>query len=161
MASFLGRLRLPSEAVPAYRSLLEPFVDYLRVEKGLSEGTIQTRHWYVEDSLAWFFRNHNSLRQITITDVDEAMARKRTRPRICTIVGPGLCLQPPLLPSICREQRLVHLWTRRIARITAGRPSLRETAVAACNRARLNPNIVFESGQFSSILSMVGVGLGI
>ena len=37
----------------------------------------------------------------------------------------------------------------------------REAAVAACNRARLNPNIVFESGQFSSILSMVGVGLGI
>lgn len=37
----------------------------------------------------------------------------------------------------------------------------REATVAACNRARLNPNIVFESGQFSSILSMVGAGLGI
>jgi LysR family hydrogen peroxide-inducible transcriptional activator len=37
----------------------------------------------------------------------------------------------------------------------------REAAVAACNRARLNPNIVFESGQFSSILSMVSAGLGI
>jgi LysR family hydrogen peroxide-inducible transcriptional activator len=37
----------------------------------------------------------------------------------------------------------------------------REAAVAACNRARLNPNVVFESGQFSSILSMVGAGLGI
>ena len=73
---FLGRLRLPGEAPPAYRSLLEPFADYLRMEKGLSEGTIQTRHWYVEDFLGWFFRDHNSLRQITITDVDEAMARK-------------------------------------------------------------------------------------
>jgi LysR family transcriptional regulator, hydrogen peroxide-inducible genes activator len=37
----------------------------------------------------------------------------------------------------------------------------RETAVAACNRARLNPQIVFESGQFSSILSMVSAGLGV
>lgn len=37
----------------------------------------------------------------------------------------------------------------------------REAAVAACNRARLNPNVVFDSGQFSSILSMVGAGLGI
>jgi LysR family hydrogen peroxide-inducible transcriptional activator len=37
----------------------------------------------------------------------------------------------------------------------------REAAVAACNRARLNPNIVFESGQFSSILSMVAAGLGV
>jgi site-specific recombinase XerD len=73
---FLGRLRLPCEAPPAYRSLLEQFVDYMRVEKGLSGETIQTRRWYVEDFLGWFFRDHNSLRQITITDVDEAIARK-------------------------------------------------------------------------------------
>jgi DNA-binding transcriptional LysR family regulator len=37
----------------------------------------------------------------------------------------------------------------------------RDTAVAACNRARLHPQIVFESGQFSSLLSMVGAGMGI
>lgn len=37
----------------------------------------------------------------------------------------------------------------------------RETAVAACDRAHLHPRIVFESGQFSSLLSMVGAGMGI
>jgi LysR family transcriptional regulator, hydrogen peroxide-inducible genes activator len=37
----------------------------------------------------------------------------------------------------------------------------RETAVAACKRARLNPQIIFESGQFGSILSMVRAGLGV
>jgi LysR family hydrogen peroxide-inducible transcriptional activator len=37
----------------------------------------------------------------------------------------------------------------------------RDTAVAACDRARVNPQIIFESGQFSSILSMVGVGMGV
>lgn len=37
----------------------------------------------------------------------------------------------------------------------------RATTVEACNRARLNPHIVFESGQFSSILSMVCAGLGV
>jgi LysR family hydrogen peroxide-inducible transcriptional activator len=37
----------------------------------------------------------------------------------------------------------------------------RETAVAACDRAHLHPQIVFESGQFSSLLSMVGAGMGI
>jgi LysR family hydrogen peroxide-inducible transcriptional activator len=37
----------------------------------------------------------------------------------------------------------------------------RETTVAACNRAHVNPHIVFESGQFSSILSMVSAGLGV
>src|SRR5204862_7047810 len=37
----------------------------------------------------------------------------------------------------------------------------RETAVAACDRARLHPQIVSESGQFSSLLSMVGAGMGV
>jgi LysR family hydrogen peroxide-inducible transcriptional activator len=37
----------------------------------------------------------------------------------------------------------------------------RDTAVAACDRARLNPRIIFESGQFSSILSMVSTGMGV
>jgi LysR family transcriptional regulator, hydrogen peroxide-inducible genes activator len=37
----------------------------------------------------------------------------------------------------------------------------RETTVAACKRAGLSPKIMFESGQFSSILSMVSAGLGV
>ncbi len=37
----------------------------------------------------------------------------------------------------------------------------RETTVAACKRARMHPQIVFESGQFSSVLSMVSAGLGV
>jgi LysR family hydrogen peroxide-inducible transcriptional activator len=37
----------------------------------------------------------------------------------------------------------------------------RETAVAASKRARVQPKIIFESGQFSSIFSMVCAGLGV
>jgi LysR family transcriptional regulator, hydrogen peroxide-inducible genes activator len=37
----------------------------------------------------------------------------------------------------------------------------RDTAIAACDRARLHPRIVFESGQFSSLLSMVAAGMGV
>lgn len=37
----------------------------------------------------------------------------------------------------------------------------RDTALAACDRARLHPQVVFESGQFSSLLSMVGAGMGV
>jgi LysR family hydrogen peroxide-inducible transcriptional activator len=37
----------------------------------------------------------------------------------------------------------------------------RETTVAACKRARLPPKIIFENGQFGSILSMVGAGLAV
>jgi LysR family hydrogen peroxide-inducible transcriptional activator len=37
----------------------------------------------------------------------------------------------------------------------------RDTAVAACKRVKINPNIVFESGHFSTILGMVAAGMGV
>jgi LysR family hydrogen peroxide-inducible transcriptional activator len=37
----------------------------------------------------------------------------------------------------------------------------RETAIEVCKRARVHPQVIFESGQFSSIVGMVGAGLGI
>jgi DNA-binding transcriptional LysR family regulator len=37
----------------------------------------------------------------------------------------------------------------------------RENAIAACDRARVSPQVAFESGQFSSLLGLVGVGMGI
>jgi len=48
----------------------------MRVQKGLSEATIQTRCWYVEDFLEWFFCDHKSLHQLKVPDLDEAIARK-------------------------------------------------------------------------------------
>ncbi|HEV2103570.1 MAG TPA: LysR family transcriptional regulator substrate-binding protein, partial [Candidatus Acidoferrum sp.] len=37
----------------------------------------------------------------------------------------------------------------------------RDTAVAACDRARLDPRVVFDSGHLSSLLAMVGAGMGV
>lgn len=37
----------------------------------------------------------------------------------------------------------------------------RDTAVAACDRVRVTPEVVFESGQFSSLLGLVGAGMGV
>jgi LysR family hydrogen peroxide-inducible transcriptional activator len=37
----------------------------------------------------------------------------------------------------------------------------RQNAVAACNRARVSPRVVFESGQFSSLLGLVGASVGV
>ena len=37
----------------------------------------------------------------------------------------------------------------------------RPAALSACGRARLRPNVVFESGQFTTILAMVGGGTGV
>jgi LysR family hydrogen peroxide-inducible transcriptional activator len=37
----------------------------------------------------------------------------------------------------------------------------RETAIAACRRMKIRPNVVFESGHFSTILAMVATGMGV
>jgi len=37
----------------------------------------------------------------------------------------------------------------------------RENTLSACGRARLEPNVVFESGQFTTILAMVAAGTGV
>ena len=37
----------------------------------------------------------------------------------------------------------------------------RDLSIGACSSARITPNIAFESGQFSSVLAMVGAGVGI
>ena len=37
----------------------------------------------------------------------------------------------------------------------------RENVLSACRRSRVHPNVVFESGQFSTILSMVATGMGV
>ncbi|RRA49839.1 LysR family transcriptional regulator [Acidipila sp. EB88] len=37
----------------------------------------------------------------------------------------------------------------------------RDLSIAACSSARITPNIAFETGQFSSVLAMVGAGVGI
>jgi LysR family hydrogen peroxide-inducible transcriptional activator len=37
----------------------------------------------------------------------------------------------------------------------------RDLSLAVCRSANVNPNIAFESGQFSSILGMVAAGIGL
>jgi hypothetical protein len=132
---FLGRLRFPHNAPPAYRSLLESFLDHLRIEKGLSEASIQTRHWHLEDFLRWFFRDHNSFCQIRISDVDEAITRKGRDDGYARLSIPFLCFQPPLFPPICGKQRLVHTRARRIGRVATdlrARKSPRGSILGGC-----------------------------
>jgi LysR family hydrogen peroxide-inducible transcriptional activator len=37
----------------------------------------------------------------------------------------------------------------------------RDNALQACRQSRVNPNVVFESGQFATILAMVSAGMGV
>lgn len=77
-------------------------------------------------------------------------------------------LSEPLFAALPQEHSLSH---RRLLalRDLRAEPFLllrdghcfRENVLAACDRARLHPQIVFESGQFSSLLSMVAAGMGV
>ncbi len=73
---YMDRLQISRPDTRAYRTLIEDFAGYMRLQRGLSEETIKTRCWYVEDFLQWFFRDHRSMSDITIAEIDEAVARK-------------------------------------------------------------------------------------
>jgi site-specific recombinase XerD len=73
---YLDRLQSPPSVICTYGALIEGFIDYMRVQKGLSEQTIATRRYYLTDFLKWFFSNHRSLSDLSIRDIDEGIARK-------------------------------------------------------------------------------------
>lgn len=73
---YMDRLQISRPDTRAYSTLIEDFASYMRLQRGLSEETIKTRCWYVEDFLQWFFRDHRSMSDITIAEIDEAVARK-------------------------------------------------------------------------------------
>jgi LysR family hydrogen peroxide-inducible transcriptional activator len=77
-------------------------------------------------------------------------------------------LTEPLFAALPKNHRLSHLHAISLKELRS-EPFLllrdghcfRENAIAACDRARLHPRIVFESGQFSSLINMVGSGMGV
>ncbi len=77
-------------------------------------------------------------------------------------------LTEPLLAVVPSRHSFANFHVVRMEQI-AGEPFLllreghcfRETAVAACRRANIRPNVVFESSHFSTILAMVAAGMGI
>jgi site-specific recombinase XerD len=72
----MDRLQIAAVDKSVCSVLIEDFTDYMRQQMGLSEATIKIRNWYVEDFLRWFFRDHRSLSEITIAEIDEAVVRK-------------------------------------------------------------------------------------
>jgi site-specific recombinase XerD len=73
---YMDRLRVSSSDTGAHTGFVADFAGYMRVQRGLSEETIKTRCWYVNDFLEWSFGKDRSLSDITIADIDEAIARK-------------------------------------------------------------------------------------
>ena len=59
-----------------YADLIEGFTDHMLREKGLSQHTVRIRCWHVEQFLHRFWEQHRSFDEVTIADIDAAVARK-------------------------------------------------------------------------------------
>ena len=77
--SFLGRLRPIETPRRPYANLIEEFTDYMLREKGLSQHTVRIHCWHVEQFLCRYWEGHRSFGEVTITDIDAAVARKGTQ----------------------------------------------------------------------------------
>ena len=74
--SFLGRLRRPEVSQHPYTHLSEEYADYVLRERGLSPYTVRIHRWFLEQFLGRFWQEHRRLREISIADIDAAVARK-------------------------------------------------------------------------------------
>ena len=72
----MNRLQMDPVEANAYSALIADFATYMRLQRGMSEATIANTCWQAQDFLKWYFRNHLSLSDITIAEIDEAVARK-------------------------------------------------------------------------------------
>jgi hypothetical protein len=73
---FLGRLRQPAVARGLHTQMVEEFLKSMSEEQGLSPATIEIRRQHVTQFLARFGQNHRPFRNISILDIDAAIARK-------------------------------------------------------------------------------------
>ncbi len=74
--SFLGRLRQPEVPERPYTHMIEDYTEYMTQEQGLSQQTIRVRRWYLEQFLDRFWQQQRPFDQISITDIEAAIAFK-------------------------------------------------------------------------------------
>src|ERR1022692_4306279 len=75
---FLDRLERPPAAVHPGAALVAEFAEYMRSERGLSPLTVSTRCNRIEEFLTRSCPDPQALRQVTIVDIDQAIAQKGT-----------------------------------------------------------------------------------
>lgn len=74
--SFLGRLHLPEVSPRPYAHLVEEFADHMIQERDLSRYTVRIHCWHLGQFLERFWQQHRPLSDISIRDIDAAIARK-------------------------------------------------------------------------------------
>jgi hypothetical protein len=76
---FLGRLRQSEVPRQPFAHLIEEFAGYMKEERGLSPVTVHKRCQHVTQFLSRFDEQHRPFKDISILDIDAAVARKASR----------------------------------------------------------------------------------
>jgi len=74
--AFLGRLHQPELPRQPFAYLIEEFAGYMKEERGLSPVTVRKRCQHVTQFLSRFDEQHRPFSEISILDIDAAIARK-------------------------------------------------------------------------------------
>lgn len=146
---------------------------------GVTVGAIPTiAPYFLPDRLATFAAKYPQVQVSVVEEITSVLLQELHQGRLdlaltaLPVGGEGLVCE-----ELLRERLYVVLPQRhRLARHLQmslkdieGEPFLllkeghcfRENSIAACRRARLQPNVAFESGQFATILAMVAAGMGV
>ena len=76
---FLDRLERPQTTGHPGAAFVAEFADYMRSERGLSPLTVSTRCNRIEEFLTRFCPDRQALRQVTMVEIDQAIAQKGTQ----------------------------------------------------------------------------------
>lgn len=76
--NMLGYLQQPTENPPPFSNKLTSYIEYMRQEQGLSEETINGRHYTVKNFLTLVFSKTRFLEELTIIMIDEIISIKRS-----------------------------------------------------------------------------------
>jgi len=150
------------------------------LEKGrVVVGAIPTiAPYFLPERLASFSRKHPTIQVSVVEEITAVLLEHLQDASIdmalLALPGPG---DPFVCYELCREPLyLVLPRQHRLARqpqaslrdveddaflLLKEGHCFRDNTLAACGRARLQPNVVFESGQFATILAMVAAGTGV
>jgi len=74
--AFLGRLHQPEIPRQPFAQLIEEFASYMKEERGLSPVTVRKRCQHVTQFLCRFDEQHRPFNEVSILDLDAAIARK-------------------------------------------------------------------------------------
>lgn len=134
--------------------------------------------YFLPSSLATFFRKYPSIQLNILEDIIPVLLSRLHEGSIdlalVALPLPGhelVCeelFSEPLHMVVSTAHPLASRKTVTLDRIE-GEPFLllkeghcfRQTTITACRRAKVSPNVVFESGQFTTILGMVAAGMGV